>query len=324
MHFAAAAMSALLLTTPAQWRADIDYLASELPKRHPNPFHDTTQAAFNAQLAALKAKVDGMSDVDVALALQQAVASLDDAHTEVDTRIGANLYFPLRFDVFDDGIFVVKTAPELGAARRATLVPGEMGRQAQASTAIFGAINASSEWPLHLQKGSQNYWFTWDAARGLLYIKYNLCSDSAPSFASMVRDVFAIADAQTVQRFVVDLRNNPGGNSQVVQPLIDALRARPAWRGRLYAIINRRTISSGLLAALDLRNAGAVLAGEPTGGKPNSYGDQRSFQLPNSRLTVFHSTKYFDLVPGDPPALAPDIAVTITSNDFFARRDPVL
>jgi len=188
----------------------------------------------------------------------------------------------------------------------------------------YGAFDASNDWPLYLQKGSQNYWFTWDAARGLLYIKYNLCSDGTPSFASMVRDVFAIADAQTVQRFVVDLRNNPGGNSQVVQPLIDALRQRPALRGRLYAIVNRRTISSGLLAALDLQSAGAILAGEPTGGKPNSYGDQRSFQLPNSRLTVFHSTKYFDLVPGDPPALAPDLQVSITSAAFFARRDPVL
>jgi hypothetical protein len=110
----------------------------------------------------------------------------------------------------------------------------------------------------------------------------------------------------------------------VVQPLIEALRQRPASRGRLSAIINRRTISSALLAALDLRNAGAVLAGEPTGGKPNSYGDQRSFQLPNSRLTVSHPTKYFDLVPGDPPALASDVAISITSDEFFARRDPML
>src|ERR1044071_9136528 len=145
MHFAAAAMSALLLTTPAQWRADIDYLASELPKRHPNPFHDTTQAAFNAQLAALKAKVDGMSDVDVALALQQAVASLDDAHTEVDTRIGANLYFPLRFDVFDDGIFVVKTAPELAAACGAKLVAIDGVPAADAAARVETLISAENE-----------------------------------------------------------------------------------------------------------------------------------------------------------------------------------
>jgi hypothetical protein len=384
MVFRAALLTVAVAVSPAQWRSDIDYLASELPKRHPNPFHAVSQAAFNAELEAIKAGVDSMSDVDVALALQRAVATLAEAHTEVDTKLGgANTYFPLRFDVFDDGVFVVKTTPGAAAACGAKLVAidgvpagnavaraetlasaeneqwrlaralailsraealrflgvtpsdtarftfarGEMELRAQPASdlgSLFSPFNAGAEWPLYLQKGSSNYWFTWDAARGLLYIKYNLCADAQPSFASMVHDVFAIADAQNVERFVVDLRNNPGGSSQVVQPLIDALRQRPSLRGRLFALINRRTISSGMLAALDLRSAGAVLVGEPTGGKPNSYGDQRSFALPSSRVTVFHSTKFFNLVAGDPAALEPDIVVTMTSDDFFARRDPVL
>src|ERR1041385_7034528 len=115
MQLAAVVFGLFALATPAQWRSDIDYLAAELPKRHPNPFHDISRADFNAQLEAVKAKVDTMSDVDVALALQRAVASLDDAHTEVDTRIAPTTFFPLRFDVFDDGIFVVKTTPGLAA-----------------------------------------------------------------------------------------------------------------------------------------------------------------------------------------------------------------
>jgi hypothetical protein len=53
-----------------------------------------------------------------------------------------------------------------------------------------------------------------DAGRGLLYVKYNHCADGAPSFAAMVQDIFAVADAQTVQRVVVDLRNNPAATAR--------------------------------------------------------------------------------------------------------------
>jgi len=37
----------------------------------------------------------------------------------------------------------------------------------------------------------------------------------------------------------------------------------------------------------------AILVGEPTGNKPNHYGQQQNFELPNSRLMVHYSTKHF-------------------------------
>ena len=46
------------------------------------------------------------------------------------------------------------------------------------------------------------------------------------------------------------------------------------------------------LAALSLWHGfRATLVGEPTGGKPNAYGDVRTFSLPNSRLVIRYSTK---------------------------------
>jgi len=46
--------------------------------------------------------------------------------------------------------------------------------------------------------------------------------------------------------------------------------------------------------------------------------------LRNSSLSVFYSTKYLQLLPDDPPALAPDIFVEVSAADYFAARDPVL
>ncbi len=90
-------------------------------------------------------------------------------------------------------------------------------------------------------------------------------------------------------------------------------------------LIGRGTFSSALLNAMELKDqTQATLAGEPTGGKPNHFGEVRTFTLPHSGLTVFHSTKYFVRVPGNPLSLEPDRRIPITFKDFEAGTDPVL
>jgi hypothetical protein len=75
----------------------------------------------------------------------------------------------------------------------------------------------------------------------------------------------------------------------------------------------------------DLRQLGAVLVGSPTGGKPNSYGNVSTLQLPNSLLQVGYSTRYYQIVSGsDPPWIAPGLAVEPTVADLRAGRDPLL
>ncbi len=128
-------------------------------------------------------------------------------------------------------------------------------------------------------------------------------------------------------RFVIDLRNNVGGDSSILQPLINAIASDRGFNQsqKLFVIIGRSTISSGLLNAISLRQqTKATFVGEPTGGKPNHYGQVSSFRLPNSRLLIQYSTRFFTTVTGDPPSLFPDINVQIASTDYFNGRDPFL
>jgi tetratricopeptide (TPR) repeat protein len=69
-----------------------------------------------------------------------------------------------------------------------------------------------------------------------------------------------------------------------------------------------------------------VFVGEPTGGRPNHYGDARRVTLPNSGLEVSISTLYWqDGGPMDErPWVPPDIAVDVAGADYAAGRDPVL
>ena len=48
-----------------------------------------------------------------------------------------------------------------------------------------------------------------------------------------------------------------------------------------------------MMNAVHLEQETQVLTvGEPTGGKPNNFGEIKTFSLPNSGLTVRYSTKY--------------------------------
>ncbi len=385
---AAAAGRASDVVSPAAWRSDIDFLASELEKRHPNLYFQTSRESFGHALDEVKADVETLSDLDITFRLQRAVALIGDAHTWVDINVSPATYFPLRLYRIGGDVYVTKSTPEsrgacamrlaaidgIGvadvyarvselvshendqhlAARvpqlmvRAellhflgvTIAPGrarftfESGADLDldavdwrtANDTIFAPYATNAASPLHLRQPALAYWWTYDAARRLLYVKYNACTDDpAHPFSDLAKEVFAFADANRVDRLVVDLRDNGGGNSGVIHPLVFFIKQRAWLRGRVYALIGRDTFSAAVTGAMDLRDAGATLAGEASGGKPNMYGNVTSFTLPASRVRVQYSTKYFrQITDGDPPSLEPDVAVETTMFDFFAQRDLVL
>jgi len=108
--------------TVVQWRADIDYLASELPKRHPNPFTVTSRETLLGLLNALKGDVPLLADVDIVQRLQMAVASLGDGHTFVNTNVYSLTFFPLVVYPFSDGLFVIRTTADARLACGAKLI----------------------------------------------------------------------------------------------------------------------------------------------------------------------------------------------------------
>jgi hypothetical protein len=179
--------------------------------------------------------------------------------------------------------------------------------------------------PLHLQGPLTRYWNKYVEADHLVYFAYNACAEdpSVGPFAQFAASTLAFADQHRVDRFVIDLRRNGGGNSRILQPLIDGLAARPALAGRVFVITGMHTFSSAVLNAMDLvRHAHATLVGGPTAGKPSGYGEVKTFALPHSKLVVQYSTKLFSNpdFPGD--ALEPKIPVKVTSDDWFSGRDP--
>ena len=177
------------------------------------------------------------------------------------------------------------------------------------------------------------YWYEYLSNDHALYIQYNRCRDEKKeSFKDFAEGLFRFIDgahgSSKVERVIVDLRFNGSGDSSVIDPLMDGLKSRP-WlssTGRLYILTGSGTYSSGMMAAVEFRNTlHALLVGEPSGSPPNEYGEIKDFTLPNSKIDVQYTTKYFRLLPNsDPQTLEPDLPVHRSIADFLSGRDPVL
>jgi hypothetical protein len=186
--------------------------------------------------------------------------------------------------------------------------------------------------PLPLwRKDSQNpYWFEYLKDSQTLYLKYNMVEDkSDEKLADFFHRVFAFIDANPVDRLVIDVRNNGGGNGYLNWPLIYGIirSDKINQRGKLFAITGRMTFSAAGMCAVYLeRHTNALFVGEPTGSSPNGYGEHGEITLPNSLIKVFVSTLYWQ--EADPrdrrPWIAPQIAAELTFEDYRNNVDPAM
>ena len=203
----------------------------------------------------------------------------------------------------------------------ASLDPGASLNAVAAPASSAGFI------PYYQQQSNQNYWFTYIESSRTLYFAYNVCAEQPGlPFAQFNDQLWAVFDSKPVARFIIDLRNNTGGNSSVLDPFLVSGAARMAkFTGvKPVVIIGRRTFSAGITNAIEMQQGPVILVGEPSGGSPNAYSEIRSLTLPNSQLIVNYSTKLKSF-PGYPAgSLLPDVTVPFYSSDWFTRHDPFL
>jgi hypothetical protein len=184
------------------------------------------------------------------------------------------------------------------------------------------------EHPAFYQSRPDEYfWFDYREDTRSLYFRYAACVDVL-GFRTLMQDLWKVVDEQPVERLIVDLRANGGGNSfQFERYFMPGLAAHPQLDhpDKLFVLIDRGTFSSASDNAVYLRlHSQARFVGEPTGGKPNSYGEVRQFRLPNSRASVSYSTNYFQLMEIDPDSLEPDVYVPVPAEAAFSGQDPLL
>lgn len=201
-------------------------------------------------------------------------------------------------------------------------INGEMSLPSVPATITVGPILSQPRFPLWSRYGTVFYWFHYLPDSRTLYFKYNVCAEMSLVPAARFRaDLAAFLQSNPVDRVIIDVRNNTGGNSAVLSRLLPPI---PSQMKRI-VITGRQTFSSGMLAAEELSRAGWTLLGEPTGGKPTSFGEVLAFTLPYSGIRGQFSTRLFTgLVQRQNDALLPDVLVPWTWQSFSQELDPFL
>jgi hypothetical protein len=162
-------------------------------------------------------------------------------------------------------------------------------------------------------------------------VQFNSVQNASPDWTieDLADSLRTIADARPLDKVALDLRNNGGGNHDLLEPLVDVLGSHPKIDrpGALYTLLSRKTFSAAGTLALELeRRTKTIFVGEPGAFAPNMWGDTVPFVLPNSKLVGNVSYRYWQAsLPDDPRTqLVPDIPVPLTSDQHFSDTDSAM
>lgn len=156
----------------------------------------------------------------------------------------------------------------------------------------------------------------------VLYIRYSQCKeDNEYPFENFVKDI-RIQTKNIIKKFILDVRDNTGGNSELLNPLEVYLKSQNM-KGAV--LINNGTFSSGRFAVARFKkNLQALLIGQPTGGATKSYGYTKSINIDDIYFSA--SIRYWDFSDtfNYDGAIQPDILVKRRISDIANKADSTL
>ena len=215
-------------------------------------------------------------------------------------------------------------------AEEAGRFPGDYGTVRLEDGWVDARQFATDPTPLWLKNLHRNFFYEYLPASKTVYVRHSqVRNESDETIAEFFEKVFQFVDENDVEKFVLDLRLNGGGNNYLNRPVIVGLiQARKINQpGRLFTVIGRRTFSAcqNLVNEIE-KYTQTIFVGEPTSENVNFYGDIVQKTLPNSDLSVRLSHLWWqNLDPRDTRQwTAPQIAVDMTFEDYRNNRDPVM
>jgi len=188
---------------------------------------------------------------------------------------------------------------------------------------------ATTPLPLWLKNPNDLFWFEQLSDSRTLYVQINQVKNKPDeTIEAFAKRLFAFVETNKIEKMVIDLRLNRGGNGTLLKPLLlETIKSKVNRRGSLFVLMGRSTWSAAQFLLNDLEKyTNAVFVGEPSGSKGNTYGDSRRLTLPNSGITARVSVYYWqDWMPWDSRMWTPpEAAAELSSEDYRQNIDPAL
>ncbi len=184
--------------------------------------------------------------------------------------------------------------------------------------------------PAYLKDPKSNYWFERIQGTNVVYLQWNqVRNDSKEPLNAFADRLFEYINKNEVDKLVIDLRWNNGGNTMLLPYFINAVirNDKINKRGNLFVITGRRTFSAAQnLSTFLEKQTNATFVGEPTGSSPNFVGEEDFITLPYSKLAMNVSDLFWQSSwPWDQRTwIAPSLYIPPTFKAYNANKDEVL
>ncbi len=202
----------------------------------------------------------------------------------------------------------------------------------------YGLVQNNEHWiesrdegqtPVWLKNLNRFYHFEYIEESKTVYVRHSQMEhDEQESIPQFYQRVFDFVENHDVDKFILDLRLNFGGDNYKNKPIILGLiKSKINKKGKLFTIIGRNTFSAAQNLVNELEYyTETTFIGEPTSQNVNFFGDANTEHLPNSKLSVLLSYMWWqDKDPRDKRlATSPEVFVELSSEDYKENRDPVL
>lgn len=164
----------------------------------------------------------------------------------------------------------------------------------------------------------------------ILYVRHSATQDDGnKTIAAFFNDVADYIEKNDVQKLILDIRLNGGGNNYLNKPIITNIIASKKinQKGKFFCIIGRRTFSAAQNLVNELEKYTEVIfVGEPTSENVNFFGDTRVETLPNSQLVVNLSWLWWQNLDARDKrkSTSPQLAAEMSFADYYNNNDPAL
>jgi len=176
------------------------------------------------------------------------------------------------------------------------------------------------------------YWYKYLPKDQMIYFQFNDVTNwGKEPFKDFIESLFSTYDEyiSQIEKFVIDLRFNEGGNGELLKPLVRefVIRGKSLDRGKLFIITGGNTFSaaSNLIGKM-LKNTNVITVGDIASGPLNWCSDIIKFILPRSKIMVnISSMAWQEGHPTDNRGYyPPDNYIPFTSKSYISFSDPAL
>ena len=122
----------------------------------------------------------------------------------------------------------------------------------------------------------------------ILNIKLKSLNVSKEEMDNYLTEIIGLCSSDNINKFIIDLRSNIGGNASLIMPLINFIKDK-----NVVVLVDDKTFSSSIQSVTNFKDCGCKIIGTNMGSTLNHFGDCKYENIDEMDLTLQYSTKYF-------------------------------